>query len=181
MQGIQIHTDLKVQPTDLVQRLRGDTLRQGIGRALNALGAGAVAYARSEFLQGGPSPTRTAVRSGQRRASYGHKLRRVGTNWELDYGPIRASGGVVPVHVRMLEGFDAAGNEFDRMVIRPRKGKYLTFPLRNGGGLAKRNIAGWRRVKQVVFKPRKTFPAIRAKLTREIPEAIGKAFEGEFK
>lgn len=174
---------LETNPPDLLRRMnRGAWLRE-MGREAEQAGNEAVQFARKTFLTGGTTPTRTAVRSGRRLRSYAHKVTKSGDRILLDYGPIRATGGLVPIHVRVHEGFDRGGNRVDQFVIRPKRGAYGRFPIRQGGGLAKGNIVGWRtytREKPVILRPRPTFPAVEQRLGRELPERGSAAFRRLF-
>lgn len=174
---------LETNPPDLLRRMnRGAWLRE-MGREANEAGAQAVQFARKTFLTGGTTETRTAVRSGRRLRSYAHAVSQRSNAVLLDYGPIRANGGRVPTHVRVHEGFDASGTRVDQFVIRPKRGNFGRFPLRRGGGLAKGNIIGWRtytREKPVILRPRPTFPAVEARLSKELPERGSRAFRRLF-
>lgn len=174
---------LETNPPDLLRRLNRDAWRRELMRETNEAGAQAVQYARETFLTGGTTSTRTAVRSGRRLRSYAHRVSEQGKSILLDYGPIRATGGEVPIHVRVHEGFDAGGNRVAQFVIGPKNGKVGRFPIRSGGGLAKGNIVGWRtytRERPVILRPRPTFPAVQARLEKELPERGSVAFRRLF-
>lgn len=174
---------LETNPSDLLRRMSSDNWRREMKREANEAGAQAVQFARSTFLTGGTTPTRTAVRSGRRLRSYGHRVGEHGGGLFLDYGAIRATGGLVPIHVRVHEGFDAGGNRVSQFVIRPKRKAYGRFPLRRGGGLSKAGIVGWRtytREKPVILRPRPTFPAVQERLERELPERGTRAFRRLF-
>lgn len=180
---MRVAAKLETNPPDLLKRMnRGAWLRE-VQREANEAGAQAVQFARKTFLTGGTTETRTAVRSGRRLRSYAHRTALRSDSVILDYGPIRATGGLVPTHVRVHEGFDAGGNRVQQFVIRPKRGKFGRFPIRRGGGLAKGNIVGWRtytREKPVILRPRPTFPAVEARLSKELPERGSRAFRRLF-
>jgi hypothetical protein len=174
---------MTTNPPWLLSKLNRDAWQHELAREANAAGAAAVQFARENFLTGGTTATRTAVRSGRRLRSYGHAVAKRSDGVVLDYGPIRAAGGVVPIHVRVHEGFDQAGNRVDQFVIRPKNKPYGRFPLRVGGGLAKGGIVGWRtytRERPVILRPRPTFPAVQSRLENELPERGSKAFQRLF-
>ena len=148
-------------------------------RQLTAVGSEGTQHARSTFLTGGTTSTRTAVRSGTRLRSYTHRIKQRRGGAVMDWGPIRASGGKVPIHLRVHEGFDAAGNRVSQFIIKPKQGAFGRFPIRKGGGLSAGGIVGWRtytRSNPVVLRPRPTFDAMEPWFAQRIPGAVNRAF-----
>lgn len=174
---------IETNPPDLLARMRPEGWRREIRREIQEAGEQATQFARKTFLTGGTTATRTAVRSGARLRSYGYRTYNRDGGVILDWGALRAKNGLVPTHVRVHEGFDASGTRVDRFVIRPKRGNFGRFPIRRGGGLAKGNIIGWRtytREKPVILRPRPTFPAVEARLSKELPERGSRAFRRLF-
>lgn len=152
-------------------------IHRGWKQGAYAVGQRAVTLIQREYRTGGTDAKRTAVRSGKLRASYAHEVADTHNGVDLAIGAIKPTEkGAVPLHARVHEGFDARGNRVSRFVIEPKRGKYLTFPIRQGGGLAKTGIVGWVRVKRVILKPR---PAIEP-VGKDVPAALkvvcGKVF-----
>lgn len=170
---MELITRLEVRPRDLVATLNGTRARlvQNQHREFYAAGAEAVSLMRTRHLRGGTTETATAVRSGRRLAAYGHRLVDLPSDsFALDVGAIAPSGGQVPTHVRVHEGFDAAGQQVSVFNIVPRLKPYLHFPWRKGGGLSKGSIGGWVRTKLVRLRPsRKALPTAAEFLTKELP------------
>lgn len=150
-------------------------VRAGFKREAFAVGAIAVERVKRELLSGPTSATQTEVRSGQRRRSYGH---RVGTSPQgitLDVGAIKPGpGGKIPIQSRVHEGYDAGGNRVASFTIKAKNAPYLVFPIRRGPGLAKGNIVGWVRTKEVTLIPRPTFELVEKIVTPALQERAAK-------
>lgn len=178
---MQIHVE-QVGATELARDLAKApaAIRDQIAKDAYAVGQRAVRYIRSIFRSEG-GPTSTWRRSGQLAASYDSKVDREATDVTLTVGAIKPTdAGQVPLQARIQEGFDFAGNKVSRFVITPKKpGGWLTFPIRQGGGLAVSNIIRWARVRRVVLIPRPalepTSPAIIAALEDVAGQAAANA------
>lgn len=171
---MRFRTIFSTTPVNLLTLLNGGRQRfqEEFDRELYAIGAESVTKMRNEILTGGTTATRTAVRSARRVNAYGHTpVRREGTRASMDVGAIMPGpGGRVPLHVRVQEGFDAQGNRVDQFVIKPKKGPFLVFPIRQGGGLAKENIVGWVRTRgPVILRPRPALPTAAKYIQEEVP------------
>ena len=155
------------------------TIRDALAKEAFAIVARAVRYIKDVYRSRG-GPDSTWVRSAQLRNSYSQRVDRDGGDVVLNVGAIQPTdNGQVPIQARVQEGFDAAGNRVAQFVITPKKGNYLTFPIRDGGGLAASSIIGWVRVKRVVLRPRPalepTSPAILQALTDRAGQVVADA------
>jgi hypothetical protein len=150
-------------------------------KELTRIGEKGVSVAKS-YRRGGTTATKTAVRTGRALGSYGQRIKREGDGFVQDIGAIISEGSRstgltgVPLHVRMLEGIDAAGNSFETMIIRAKNKPYLVFPIRQGGGLARKNITGWVSKKQITYRARPSLPYVAKAIAPMLQEAPGKAF-----
>jgi hypothetical protein len=150
-----------------LQRAVSDVPKQ-MAEAAFTIGAKAVEEIKREYRSTG-SRTSTWVRSGQLRRSYAHTVKRTGSAVTMEVGAIRpTAGGKIPLHAHIHEGIDAQGNRVNRWVIRPTVKPYLVFPIRRGGGLAKSNIIGWVKTRQVVIYPRPALDPVGRKLVDQL-------------
>jgi len=117
----------------LLQRLsRANTrVQQTTKRILGARLIEAVRYARTQFLTGGTTAERLAVRTGRLRAAFGAQV--TGQGWQIQ-GRL---GYIVPqqvgrdgadplIYARVHEGWPTNRGS---TTIRPRSARYLTVPL----------------------------------------------------
>ena len=90
----------------------------------------AVEHARANYLTGGTTDTRLAVRTGALRASFGFEMQGTGAEISARIGYIlpqrSASGGDPLVYARIHEGWPDGRNA---TTIHPRNAKYLAIPL----------------------------------------------------
>jgi hypothetical protein len=154
----------------------GPRFLDNLEKELFRIGEKGVSIAKT-FRRGGTTATKTAVRTGRLLGAYGQRIKREGATFTQDIGAIRPSdSGQVPLHARMQEGIDAQGNTFEMMIIRAKRAPFLVFPIRAGGGMAKKNIRGWVKTKQVIFRPRPSLPTVKEQVTPLIEKAPGNAF-----
>jgi hypothetical protein len=128
----------------LLQRLSQANLRvqQTTRRILGARLIEAVRYARTNFLTGGTTSERLAVRTGRLRAAFGSSLRGEGVQIEGRLGYIvpqgAGSAGADPlIYARVHEGWPQGRRSTS---IRPKRARYLTVPLeaaKTGAGVAR--------------------------------------------
>jgi hypothetical protein len=153
-------------------------------QSAKVVGEWAVAFIKRDFRTGGTTKTRTAVRTGNLRAAYDNRVTATGAGVDLDIGLIRSGADAkVLFYGRVQEGFDAAGARVAQFVIVPKNAPYLVFPIRMGGGMARKNIVGWASVKKVVLKPRPSLDAVAAtypailedRLVRDVTQRVNKA------
>lgn len=90
----------------------------------------AVTYAKTNYLTGGTTANRLAVRTGALRASFGMQVQQAGPNVSARIGyilpQVSAGGGDPLVYARIHEGWPD-GRRSTR--IRPRTSQYLAIPL----------------------------------------------------
>ena len=166
-------TAQQIGAEDLLRDLAAapEKIRRDWAKQSAILGAQAVERIKAEFRTTA-SDTSTAVRSGQLRRSYAFDVKRTSDGAELTVGAIRpTASGQVPIHARVHEGYDAQGNRVSQFIIRPKNGAWLTFPIRRGAGLAKSNIAGWVRTKQVTLRPRPALEPVGKQLLDKLQAA----------
>lgn len=100
-----------------------------------------VNYVKTHHLTGGTTSTRLAVRTGHLRRTTDEKpTRREGTTVT---GGMEFGAKYAPVHV---------GPRGQKTVIRPKRGKYLTFPVERSGAAGR--PTRWVSVKQVTVPAR---------------------------
>ena len=152
-------------------RVAPEKIRRGVAREAFKIGARAVELIKRQYRTTA-SATSTARRSGRLVRSYDHKVARDAGDVTLVVGAIRPTDqGQVPIHARVHEGFDASGNRVEQFIIRAKNAPYLHFPIRSGGGLSVKSIAGWVKVKQVILRPRPALEPISDNLSRTLTEA----------
>lgn len=162
----------RVDTTDLTRAIgkldgAGEQIRKDWEAAATDIGTQAVGFIVRTKRSGPTSLSTTQVRTNRLRASYGEQVRRVGSHGvELDVGLLRSSASAEAlVYGRLIEGFNEDGSQFTSKVIKAKGGGWLTFPIfpPDTPGTSKENIVGWVRVKQMTFRPRRSFPAVRVK------------------
>ena len=88
-----------------------------------------VAFIKTAFRRGGTTDTRTAVRTGRLLNAYGYRREVRQGEGVLDVGGIvPTDAGRVPLHLRVMEGYDAALNRVSQFVIKA-KNRFLAIPL----------------------------------------------------
>lgn len=117
----------------LLQRLAGANgrVQQATKRILGARLIEAVRYARTQFLTGGTTAERLAVRSGRLRASFGAEVTGQGGQLQGRLGylvpqQVGRDGADPLIYARVHEGWP---NNRRSTTIRPRAARYLTVPL----------------------------------------------------
>lgn len=143
-----------------------ETIRATIAKEAFAIGSRAVRYIRQAYRTTA-SATSTARRTGQLASSYAHDVKREARDVELSVGAIKPSaGGQVPIHARVHEGFDFAGNRVERFIIKPKNKARLAFNIPG---------VGWRSASQVILKPRPALEPTSPAIIKALEDAAGKA------
>ncbi|MBN1253989.1 MAG: hypothetical protein JXA50_01780 [Deltaproteobacteria bacterium] len=163
MIDVQLHGD-----KELIIRLNkmdDQTLRAAEGVVTRSSGE-LVDYVKTRHLTGGTSGTRLVVRTGHlRRTTHEKPTRREGASVK---GGIKFDAKYAPVHV---------GPRGQKTVIRPKRGKYLTFPVERSGAAGK--PTRWVSVKQVTVPARVHPEDIRQwllpRLKHNLKTALGEA------
>jgi hypothetical protein len=146
----------------------GKQTHMGWGRLAQRVGDSATRDIKVEFRSGPTSKTTTQVRHNQLRSADSPRVTIDKTGVRLDVGLLRPTASdETLLHGRMQEGINADGSRFTFKIIRPKRGRYLTFPIYDPTvpGVARSNIIGWARVEKVTFRPRPSFPTMMKRYT----------------
>jgi hypothetical protein len=141
----------------------GKRIFMGWAQLGQRVGDNATRDIKVEFRSGPTTKTTTQVRHNQLRSAYSPRVTIDRTGVRLDIGLLRPTAtDEVLLHGRMQEGINADGSRFTFKIIRPKRGRYLTFPIYNPAvpGVARSNIIGWARVELVTARPRPSFPTM---------------------
>jgi len=146
-------------------------IRRGWQRGAYGVGARATTLAKAMARQV------TAVRSGARVRSYDSAISDDSNGVTLTFGAIRPGrDGQVPLHVRVHEGYNFQGVQVARFVIRAKNAKFLTFPVRAGGGFARGGIVGWASKREVILTPTPVVEPIGRQIPGALEITCGKVF-----
>lgn len=155
----------------------GERVFSRIAESANTVGERAQRWIQEEYRSGPRSDTRTQVRNNKLRPAYGHKVTKRARSVDLDVGGVKpGTDASVLRYLRTQEGYRADGSRFSSLTIRPKRGKYLTFPVYRGDmpGTSQAALIGWRRAKSVTFTPRPSLPGVNKKFAPELQQRIEK-------